>query len=151
MTKSQVNLIARSFMALFALLFAGMSTQAYAQTPGPHPAYLHALRDLREARDLLHSDFADARHKELGAAATQEVEKAIGDLKAASHLDEKNLGDTPPTKALSPEGRFHQIQALLSSAHNDIKQPESDPVARPYKDRALGHIDSALKIIQPAV
>jgi hypothetical protein len=149
MTKSQVNSIARCLMATCALLLAGVSTQVDAQLPGPHPKYLQAIRDLRQARALLTTNFGIPAHAAAANAAIPQINEAIADLKSASHLDEKNLGEVPPPKAMPPEGRFHEVAALLGSAHDDIKMPESDPVAQPFKDKALGHIDSARAAIKP--
>ena len=132
-----------------ALFLAGVSTQVDAQSPGEHPGYLHAIRDLREARGLLTANFGKPAHIAAANAALPEINAAISDLKSASHMDEKNLGQVPPPKSMAPEGRFHEVMALLDSAHNDAKMPESDPAARPYKDRALGHIDKAREAIKP--
>jgi L-lysine 2,3-aminomutase len=138
-------------VVLTGLLLAGGSTGVDAQAPGSHPEYLHAIRNLREARGLLQFPFTKPEHIQAASAALSEIRDAIGDLKFASHIDEKNLADVPPDKTMPPEGRFHKINDLLSSAYKDTKQPESDTVARPYKDRALDHIYNAQKAIQPAL
>jgi hypothetical protein len=130
-------------------VLAGMSTQVDAQSPGAHPAYLHAIRDLRQARGVLIANIGEPARAAAANFALPQIDAAISDLQSASRLDAKSLGDVPPPKSMAPEGRFHEVQALLDSAHNDIKMPESDPVARPYKDRALGHIDSASGAIKP--
>src|SRR5271170_5841846 len=114
MTKSQVNLIARCFMALCALLLAGVSSQVDAQMPGQHPEYLHAIRDLREARGLLQYNFTNPAHIQAASSLTREINAAILDLKSASHIDEKNLQTVLPNKAMPPEGRFHQVRDLLN-------------------------------------
>ncbi len=151
MKKSQVNFIARCLMASCILLLAGVSTHVEAQPPGPHPAYLHAISNLRQARALLTTNFAIPAHIAAANAALPEINRAIADLKSASHLDDKNLGEMPPPKSLAPEGRFHEVESLLGSAFHDASQPESDGAARPFKDRALGHIDAARNAIKPVL
>ena len=135
-----------------ALFFAGSTTPTDAQMPGPHPEYLHAIRDLRQARGLLQHNFTQSKHVQAATAALPEINAAINDLKSASKLDEKNLGDVPPPATnLDPDGRFHMTAQLLSRAHHAVSQPESDPVAMPYKDRALRHIDAASAAIAQAL
>jgi hypothetical protein len=149
MTKSQVNSFSRCLIAVCALYLGGVSTKVEAQLPGPHPEYLHAIRDLREARALLQSSFVQPNQIATANAAIPLITQAINDLKSASNMDAKNLGDVPPPKSVSGAGPFHDAEALLDSAHHEIKMPESDPVARPYQDRALVHIDNARNAIRP--
>jgi hypothetical protein len=145
MRKLNVNLVAQCGIVLCGLLLMGNATRAKAQQlPGPHPNYLHALRNLREARGLLQINFGQAAHVQAAAIALPAINDAIGELKAASKLDDKSLGDVPPpNNSLPPEGRFHKVADLLASAHHDTKGQESDPAAIPYKERALKHIDAA--------
>jgi len=151
MTKFGRNSIARCLMATCALLLAGVSAQLDAQLPGPHPAYLHAIRDLRQARGILQYNFGKPAHIAAANAAIPQITAAIDDLKTASHLDEKSLGSVPPPKSVDQAGRFHEAEALLDSAFHDVNLPESDPVARPFKDHALDHIDHARKAVRPVL
>jgi len=151
MRELKVSQVALWAIVLGGLLLAGNTTPTDAQTPGPHPAYLHALRDLREARSLLQANFGMPVHAQAAATAIPQIDAAIGDLKNASKLDEKSLGAVPPPKSMPEEGRFHTVADLLKSAHHDVGFPESDPVALPYRDRALKHIDAASAAIAPAL
>ncbi len=104
MRKLQVNLIAKYWIVLCALILAGGSTPIYAQMPGQHPGYLHAIRDLREARGLLQYNFTNPAHIQAASSLTREINAAIRDLKNASHIDEKDAQTVPPNKDLPPEG-----------------------------------------------
>jgi hypothetical protein len=147
MRKLQVNLIAKYWIVLCALILAGGSTPIYAQMPGQHPAYLHAIRDLREARALLQYNFTNPAHIQAASSLTREINAAIRDLKNASHIDEKDLQTVPPNKDMPPEGRFHQIRDLLNTARSDAKGTETDPSAISSRDGGLHHIDEALSIV----
>ena len=63
------NIIVLSIVAAFAMLF---STGARADAPGKHPAYLHALTDLRDARRHL-------EHHERGKGEVKWDEKKVED------------------------------------------------------------------------
>jgi len=152
MRKLKVNLVALCGIALCGLLLAGSATPTDAQTPGNHPAYLRAIRDLRQARSLLQHNFTQPKHVQAASAAVRWIDEAIGDLKNASKVDEKSLGDVPGPKTMpDDDGRFHAVASLLKSAREDASFTESDPVALPYKDRALKHIENAEGAIAPVL
>jgi len=147
MKKSHIRLIAPFCFALCALLVVGVSTNKVdAQAPpGPHPHYLHAIRNLREARTKLDYPFKEPLHQQIAAAAKPEIDDAIGDLKKASHLDDKDIGEVPPPNDNLPEnGTFHNVSDLLAQARKDADGPESDLAARPFRDHALKRIDQAI-------
>ena len=58
------------------------ATQAQ-QVPGPHPAYLHALTDLRTARHYLHDGWAWGPVKHDDDEAIREIDAAINEIDAA--------------------------------------------------------------------
>jgi hypothetical protein len=152
MRKLQVNTTTRVWIALCGLMLAGGAIQTDAQTPGAHPGYLRSIRNLREARGLLQGNFTKPAHIQAAAAALPEINAAIGDLKNASNLDEKSLGEVPPPdNTMLPEGRFHKAADLLQRAHHDASGAESDPAAVPYQDGALRHIDAASAAVAKAL
>lgn len=152
MKKSQVSIIAQCFIVLCALLIAGSSTQVDAQQqPGAHPGYLHAIRDLRQARELLRYNFTQPKQAAAANAALPAIDAAISDLKSASRVDDKHLEDVPHNKDLPAEGRFHQVMTLLNSAHAHVLEPDSDQAAISFRDHALGQIDNARKAITPVL
>jgi hypothetical protein len=44
-------------------------------------------------------------------------------------------------------GRYHRALELLDKAHNDIAREEDDSWARGLRNRAIGHIDEAHRIV----
>jgi hypothetical protein len=129
-----------------------LTTFAAADTPGAHPAYLHALTDLRHARAHLERMTPNARLDRDEEIAIREIDAAIQEVKEAAIDDGKPLSDHPPVDAgMDWPGRLHRAMELLDSAHNDIDQHESDVFAKGLKHRALHHIDEARKAVRHAI
>jgi hypothetical protein len=121
------------------------------EVPGPHPAYLHALSDLRAARHYLNDGWAwePVRHDD--NAAIREIDAAINEIKKASIDDGKGLDDPYHIDThLSAHDRFRKANELLWSAHNDLSRAEDVPQARGLRDRAIGHVDHAHDIVDNA-
>ena len=150
MKKLQLNVVAHCWIVLCALLLAGASTQVYAQTekPGQHPAYLHAIRSLRQARHYLDKKYTEPVHEQKAEQAIHEIDQAIDDLKRASKDDDKDLASVPDYKDMPDVSRFAKAVDLLNGAHRYTDMPEADPAAAPYRDHALHHIDAAKATIQ---
>jgi hypothetical protein len=137
-------------MATFAVLL--MSAFAAADTPGAHPAYLHALTDLRHARAHLERMTPNAAVDANEQRAIEEIDAAIREVKEAAIDDGKPLSDHPPVDArMDRPGRLRRAMELLDKAHQDIDQHESDAFARGLKHRALHHIDEARKAVHHAI
>ena len=126
--------------ALLAFLVAVCAAVSFADEPGRHPAYLHALSDLRHARAHL-ENLAPTHHMDKEEEhAIEEIDKAID--------DGKNLNDHPPVDMhMDRAGRYHRAMELLDKAHNDIAREEDDPSVRGLRDRALHHIDEAHRVV----
>ncbi len=140
-------------LSIALALAAGLlpTTLTAQQVPGPHPAYLHALSDLRAARHYLHDNWAWSPVKRDDDAAIREIEGAIGEIKAAALDDGKGLDDPFPIDTqLSPHDRFRKADELLYSAHNDLMHAEDVPASRGLRDRALKRIDRAHDIVKKA-
>ena len=136
--------------ASLGLLLA--SGAAFADLPGKHPAYLHALSDLRAARWFLEHRPGDAAVTGQEDLATQEIDKAIGEIKKASIDDGKDVNDHPHVDLPSdPPGRLHKAKDLLKKVHDDVNQEEDDPAVQGLKQRALEHIDGALHATEQAI
>src|SRR5271165_1831200 len=133
----------------FALLFTLAPNNADAQ--GRHPAYLHALTDLRHARaHLEHGDGGQLRHEQ--SEAIRQIDAAIGEIKKASIDDGKDLNDHPPVDAgLDHTGRLHRAKQLLEKAHEDIAHEEDNSFAQGLQQRAFGHIDKAIHNVDEAI
>ena len=119
--------------------------------PSQHPAYLHALTDLRHARGFLAKP-AGAMVKWDERRAIHEIDEAIREIKEASIDDGKNLDDHPPVDAGIVWGdRLHKSLELVESARRDVNEKEDNAFARGLKGRAIGHIDSAARDIKEGI
>ena len=116
---------------------------AFADTPGKHPFYLHALADLRDARahlEHLSSDPVD--HAE--ERAIKSIDEAIGELKHAAIDDGKDIKDHMPVDAhLKRTDRFHKAIELLNKAEQDCSHPEEQADTKGLKERIIHHIEEA--------
>jgi tetratricopeptide (TPR) repeat protein len=145
------NLYKLLYVASLVLFF----TSAYSSArpaPGPdHPAYLHALADLRDARaHLQRPDGGELRDQE--KKAVHEIDDAINEIKKASIDDGKDLNDHPPIDAnLDWRGRLHKSLELVNKAHNDVAREEDNAFAQGLQQRALDHIDKAHRHIEEAI
>jgi hypothetical protein len=133
--------IALSFAAA-AFLLPFMSQSLSAQ--GHHPAYLHALSDLRDARAELQSrPDGGVLHQE-EKDAVEEINHAIDEIKKASIDDGKNINDHMHIDAHLPwTGRLHKAKDLLQSAQKDVTQEEDNPATQGLQGRVIMHIDRA--------
>ncbi len=144
------NVRAALFAAALALAIGPIAAQAQ-QVPGPHPAYLHALDDLRAARGFLAEGWQWGPVRKDDEAAIREIDAAINEIKTAAIWDGKNLSDHPPIDThLSPHDRFRKANELLGAAHRDLAKAEDVPAARGLRDRAIGHVDHAHGIVDNA-
>jgi hypothetical protein len=131
---------------------ASLSACAVAQPRPPvHPAYLHALTDLRYARALLERPdspavVGDEEH------AVGEIDAAIGEIKKAAYDDGKDLRDHPPVDTrVGYTDRFHQSLQLLNKARKDIEHEEDNPYNQGLQGRVIFHIDEAARAVHHAV
>jgi hypothetical protein len=139
-------------LAVFALLLAiPAALSAKPSPPADHPAYLHALTDLRAARaHLQRPDGGELRDQE--KKAIHEIDEAINEIKKASVDDGKDLNDHPPVDTRMPwDGRLHRALQLLDKAHQDISQEEDNRFAQGLQERAFIHIDKAHHHVEEAI
>jgi hypothetical protein len=137
----------RQFAAVVFFL-AVCATLTFADEPGRHPAYLHALSDLRDARAhldrLTPSDRLDSEEER----AIREIDAAIDEIKRAAIDDGKDLRDHVAVDAnMGRKGRYHKALELLDRAHHDISEKEDDQFAHGLRHRATQHIDEAHRIV----
>ena len=135
---------------MFAML---ISLGAAAQDlPGRHPAYLHALTDLRAARWLIEHRPGDARVSADEDVAITRIDEAIREIKRAAIDDGKDIHAHPPVDAqLDNRGRLHRAEELLHKVHDDIAREEDDPLTRGLRDRAVRHVDEAMGATHHAI
>jgi len=122
---------------------AGVALLVAAPSFAAHPAYLHALSDLRDARAHLEQIGNDAVVDEQ-VHAIDHIDKAIGEIKKAAIMDGKNIADHVPVDAhLARTGRFHKALELLDKAKADVSGEEDQPDTQGLQLRVLRHIDEA--------
>jgi hypothetical protein len=136
-------------VAAIAFLLPVASQNVDAQ--GKHPAYLHALSDLREARAYLQRPDGGALHAE-ESAAIAEINHAIDEIKRAAIDDGKNIDDHVHIDAhLGWTGRLHKSRELLDKAHHDVTEEEDNPAAQGLQGRVIMHIDRAHHHVDDAI
>jgi hypothetical protein len=135
--------------AVMVCFLAVCASLSFGDDSGRHPAYLHALQDLRHARAHLERGTDSGRKDREEAHAIAEIDKAIGEIKQAAIDDGKNLNDHPPVDArMDWPGRYHRTLELLDKARHDISEREDDGFAHGLRRRALEHIDEAHHIVE---
>jgi hypothetical protein len=113
--------------------------------PAHHPAYLHALSDLRAARWLIEHRPGDWAQSADEAEAVRRIDAGINEIKRAALDDGKNLNDHPPVDERADHlGRIHEALQYLRKARADISSGEDNAFANGLRDRAIGHIDGAI-------
>jgi hypothetical protein len=120
--------------------------------PAVHPAYRHALTDLRNARFNLARRGGDPAMKWDEAVAISAIDRAIAEIKQAAIDDGKNLDDHPPVDAHEPRmGRLHKALSALRAAQKDVNQEEDNAYASGLKARAIRHIDEAIRLTEQGI
>ena len=131
--------------------FASLSASA-AELPGKHPAYLHALTDLRAARWNLEHRPGDAAVSAQEDVAIVETDRAIREARAAAMEDGKNVEAHPAEDAhLDRPGRLHHAMELLQKAKGDVAREEDNPESRNLRNRIVEHVDLALEAARHAI
>jgi hypothetical protein len=144
-TKETLLKIANKPLLAGFLLALTLPFAANADLPGKHPAYLHALTDLRAARWMVEHRPGDAGVSSHEDVAVAEIDAAIREIKKAAIDDGKNLEDHPSVDVPNNRpGRLHKALELLHKVHKDVAREEDDPMTRGLRDRAVGHIDAAI-------
>ncbi|HEY0747611.1 MAG TPA: hypothetical protein VGD63_12985 [Steroidobacteraceae bacterium] len=139
----------KSKLVLSGLLIGAVLAGCVVATPPPrhahHPAYLHALSDLRAARWLIEHRTGDWAQSADEGEAVRQIDAAIGDLKQAAYNDGKNVNDHPPLDEHPDHaGRIHEALQYLRKARADISTEEDNGNAQGWRNRAIGHIDAAI-------
>ena len=138
-------------LAVLALLLTP-SLALRAEEPGRHPAYLHALSDLRAAKwNIEHrpGSFVVSQDEK---RAVQEIWVVIKDIQAASMDDGKDLGEHPAVdEALDYNGHLQRALVLLHRTRHDIAQAEDDASVRGLRNRSLLHLDHAIHQVKKAI
>jgi hypothetical protein len=147
------RLIAALVATTFVLAVTGCVVAPPPLPPAPHhPAYLHALTDLRDARWNLEHRPGDAAVSTQEDVAIVETDRAIADARTAAMEDSKNVWQHPPEDAkIDRRGRLHHANELLRKARKDVAEGESNPQAVELRNRVIGHIDLAIQATDRAI
>ena len=141
-----LKLVALAGVALFA------ASSTWADTPGKHPAYLHALTDLRDARAHLEHVTNNDALDQAEAHAIDHIDRAIGEIKKAAIMDGKNIQDHMPVDAhMDRPGRLHRAMELLDKAQRDVSGEEDQPDTQGLQLRVIKHIDEARHSVRHAI
>nr|HEX4313023.1 hypothetical protein [Kofleriaceae bacterium] len=128
-----------------------MAAAPVAPPPAAHPAYLHALSDLRAARAYLARP-ANTVVKWDENVAIREIDAAIAEIKRAAIDDGKPLEDHPTVDvSLAWGGRLQKALELVQTARRDVNQEEDNAFAQGLKARAVHHIDDTERFINDGI
>ena len=123
---------------------------SFADLPGKHPGYLHALTDLRTARWFLEHQPGDAQVSGAEDVAITELDAALGEIKRSSIDDGKDLHDHPNVDVKEHGSRLLKAIETLKKARADISGEEDNPEVRELRHKAFEHIDKAIHVAEKA-
>ncbi len=132
-----------------ALAIAPLAASAQA-LPGKHPAYLHALKDLRTARWLLEHQPGDVKVYADEDVAITEADATINEIKRASIDDGKDLHDHENVDVREHGSRLLRAIETLKKARADIDGEEDNPEIHELRHRAHEHLDRAIQAAERA-
>jgi hypothetical protein len=137
--KMSISLKSKIILAGVASL--GLLAGCSSPPPAHHPAYLHALSDLRASRWLIEHRPGDWAQ----TAAVGEIDAAINEIKHAAYDDGKDLNYHPPIDEIADHrGRIHQAIDYMRKARSEIAREEDNAYADHLRDHAIHHIDVAI-------
>jgi hypothetical protein len=107
-----------------------ITTPYWADNPGKHPHYLHALPDLRDAR--VHLERRDTDPVDHADEQTIEmIDVAMADIRRAPRLmTERTFMITSRSTSDSRAYRFHKAIELLAQAKQDVAEEEDQADTR---------------------
>jgi hypothetical protein len=138
-------------LALALPLVAPVQAQVPPPPPpgyGHHPAYLHALTDLRDARwYLAHPRDYELEERERHAIA--EIDRAIDFVQRAAYYDGKNVYEHPREDTYpDARGRLRRVSELLRKARQDVAQDEDNYQVRELQMHAIERIDESIRLAE---
>lgn len=138
--------------AVVLFFVAVCAAVSFGDEPGQHPAYLHALSDLRDARAHLQRPAPNGRMDAEQQRAIEEIDRAIHEIKDAAIGSGKDLNDRPPVdEHLGHRGRYRRALELLDQAHHNLSYREDDPRLRGLRERSIHHVDEAHHVVEHLV
>ena len=143
------NFLFKLSLPLVAITLCPLSACAQ-EVPGRHPAYLHALTDLRKAHWLLEHQPGDAKVYGDEDVALSEIDATIVEIKRAAIDDGKDLHDHPDLDVHQHGSRLLRSIESLKTARADIDQEEDNPEIRELRHRSIEHLDRAIRAAERA-
>lgn len=139
-------------LAAFILVTAaGAHAQPPGPMPGPHPAYLRALSDLREAMWLVNKNAGNNLSNSDEIRAIKEMQAAVQEIRAASIDDGKDANYQPPPDAVDEhEHRLTRAIKVLADARDDLSHNEDNQYAQGLRDHSIHHINDAIRLVESA-
>jgi len=139
--------------AIFAALALSVAGQSYAAPVSQHPAYLHALKDLRLARTAIEARGGNAAMRPHEIAALQHIGEAGAEIDKIAPDEHKNVdaaiaADTDPSKKI---GGLHDAKAYLERALSDLKEAKSDTAVRGNRQQAVADVNAALNSVNAGI
>ena len=143
----------QKLMPFFGLGIILLFTQFNASLMKPeHPYYLHALSDLRAARWMIEHRPGNWQTTVDEVEAVKRIDEAINEIKKASIDDGKDINDHPKVDEHPDHvGRLHAAAEFLKKAREDVNKDEDNRFAQGLQDRALKHINEAIKLTEKAI
>jgi hypothetical protein len=139
-------------LALLSIFMVSGINAAPIQGTWDHPAYLHALSDLRAARWMIEHKPGDWQRTIDEEEAVNRIDKAIGEIKKAAIDDHKDINDHPRVDEHPDHaGRLHDALDFLRKARKDISEDEDNAFAQGLQARAYMHIDKAIDAVKRAI
>jgi hypothetical protein len=120
-----------------------------------HPAYLHALSNLRHALALIEAREAHSGSAALKAdeqEAVRDIDAAIKEIKTAAVDDGKSLKDHPP---VDPKGNHKdnlvRAHGLLRESYEECNKAEGNASVRALRIKIVHHIGDAVHAMDRAI
>lgn len=138
-----------SSLLLLSMMLLLLSFGAKAQD---HPYYLHALSDLRAARWMIEHRPGNWQSTVDEVEAVKQIDVAINEIKKASIDDRKDI-DFHPQVDEHPDrpGRLHDAVEFLRKARQDVNKDEDNVFAQGLRNRAVEHINAAIRATEKAI
>lgn len=116
---------------------------------GHHPAYLHALTDLHDARWFIEHRPEGLPLEERERHALGEIDRAIDLVQRAAYYDGKNVYEHPREDAYpDARGRLRRASELLRKARADVAQNEDNYQVRELQVHAVERIDESIRLTE---
>ena len=142
----------KSYFRVTMLVVAALTLTNCVSVPSKHPAYLHALEDLRAARWMIEHRPGDWVRSVHEVDAARQIDWAITEIKKAAIDDGRDIKWHPPVDELPTHpGRLQKALEYLNKAHSDVAQEEDNAFAKGLRNRAIGAIDAAIHDTQGAL